>query len=332
MVWLWSLLPLVALAASTRTAKILGWVAIALFAAGGVSYFLTRPRSSTIVLTGIVTTKDVIVSSQIPGRITTLTVKEGDAVARGQVVATIAPEELAADRAYYAHSAEGYSSQVSSSEAALRYQQEQTARQIQEAEARLAAAIAQQAEASANLENARLSWERIRELVEQDVLPREQLDQARTAHAAAQARLEAAAKQTEAQRAALALAQAAAEQVAMRQSQLRADQQQRAAAEAQRTKAEVRLAYTRLQAPVDGIVDVLAARLGEVVNPGQPVLTLINPDDLWVRADVEETYIDQIRMGDQFPLRLPSGEERRGTVFFRGLDAGFATQRAVSRT
>ena len=41
-----------------------------------------------------------------------------------------------------------------------------------------------------------------------------------------------------------------------------------------------------------------AARQGEVVNPGQPVLTIINPDDLWVRADVEESYIDRIRLGD----------------------------------
>jgi HlyD family secretion protein len=73
-------------------------------------------------------------------------------------------------------------------------------------------------------------------------------------------------------------------------------------------------------------------RIGEVVVPGQPVLTLINPDDLWVRADVEETYIDRVRLGDKLTVRLPSGEERQGAVFYRGADAGFATQRDVSRT
>ena len=97
-------------------------------------------------------------------------------------------------------------------------------------------------------------------------------------------------------------------------------------------KADVRLAYTEVKAPIDGIVDVRAARPGEVVNAGQPVVTLINPDDLWVRADVEETYIDRVRIGDHIPVRLPSGQDVDGVVFYRGVDAGFATQRDVSRT
>ncbi len=75
-----------------------------------------------------------------------------------------------------------------------------------------------------------------------------------------------------------------------------------------------------------------AARPGEVVNAGQPIVTLINPDDLWVRADVEETYIDRDAHGDHMKVRLPSGAELDGVVFYRGVDAGFATQRDVSRT
>jgi multidrug resistance efflux pump len=75
-----------------------------------------------------------------------------------------------------------------------------------------------------------------------------------------------------------------------------------------------------------------AALQGEVVNPGQAIVTLINPDDLWVRADVEETYIDGIHLGDKLEVKLPSGAERDGTVFYRGVDADFATQRDVSRT
>jgi HlyD family secretion protein len=51
-----------------------------------------------------------------------------------------------------------------------------------------------------------------------------------------------------------------------------------------------------------------------------------------VRADVEETYIDRVRLGDRIPVRLPSGDVREGTVIYRGADAGFATQRDVSRT
>src|SRR5206468_12926814 len=130
----------------------------------------------------------------------------------------------------------------------------------------------------------------------------------------------------------VALARSSAEQVAVRRSQVQANEHLEAAAAAQQTKAGVRLRYTELHAPIDGIVDVRAVRVGEVVNPGQPVLTLITPDDLWVRADVEESYIDRVRIGDKLTVRLPSGVEREGTVFYRGVDASFATQRDVSRT
>ena len=51
-----------------------------------------------------------------------------------------------------------------------------------------------------------------------------------------------------------------------------------------------------------------------------------------MRADVEETYIDRVRLGDHVQVRLPSGDERDGVVFYRGADAAFATQRDVSRT
>ena len=92
------------------------------------------------------------------------------------------------------------------------------------------------------------------------------------------------------------------------------------------------LGYTEIRAPIDGIVDVRAALQGEVVAPGQGIVSLIDPDDLWVRADVEEGYIDRIRLGDKMTVRLPSGTTREGTVFFRGVDADYATQRDVSRT
>jgi multidrug resistance efflux pump len=92
------------------------------------------------------------------------------------------------------------------------------------------------------------------------------------------------------------------------------------------------LNYTEIRAPVSAVVALNAARQGEVVNIGQPIISLINPDDLWVRADIEETYIDRIRLGEHLPVRFPSGMHRDGVVFFRGVDADYATQRDVSRT
>ena len=299
--------------------------------AAGV-YWRTRARPRDVLLTGIVTTEDVIVSSQIQGRLAQLSVKEGDTVTAGQLVAVIAPEELRADRAYYAHTEENASAQVQVAEGELKFQEAQTRDQVRQAEAALAATEAQQAEAAADLERARLDYDRTQGLFKQNIVAASVLDQARTTYDAGKARVESLRKQVDAQRAAVALARSTVEQIAVRRSQLLAGQHQLAAMEAQKARAQVRLGYTEIRAPIPGIVALRAAQQGEVVNPGQAILSLINPDDLWVRADVEETYIDKVRIGDRFSVRLPSGVERTGTVFFRGADAGYATQRDVSRT
>jgi multidrug resistance efflux pump len=291
---------------------------------------ITRP--GPLVLTGIVTTNDVIVSPQVSAQLSKLLVKEGDKVEANQLLAVLAPDELRADQAYAAQSEKGLGDQVQVSEAALRYQEQQTAEQIKQAQANLATNIAQQAEAAANLNIAKLSLTRSEAMLKAGAISNQDLDQASTNAAVATARVDATTKQVESARAALALAQSAAEQIAVRRGGLQAAQRGKAAASAQTTKADVRLSYSEIRSPIAGIVDVAAARAGEIVNPGQPIVTLIDPDNLWVRADVEESYIDAIKLGDSLTVRLPSGDERRGAVFYRGVDAGFATQRDVSRT
>jgi len=258
--------------------------------------YVNRPPTS-LTLTGVVTTNDLIVSSQVAGRVSRLLVGEGDSVALNQVIATLEPGELQADRAFYARSAEAVASQVEASRAEL------------------AAAVAQDSEARANLSNAQRMFDRQQTLLAAGGVTEQELDASRTSLTVARARLEAAERQ-----------------VANRQSALAASQQQQAAATAQTTKANVRLTYTEITAPSAGVVDVRAVRAGEVVTAGQPIVTLVNPDSLLVRADIEETYIDRIRLGDSLTVRLPSGAERRGTVIYRGVDADFATQRDVSRT
>jgi HlyD family secretion protein len=310
-----------------------GFVVLAMVLLLAIAAFVAaRLSHPDLVLTGIVTTNEVVVSSLVAGEVSRLAVNDGDTVKKGQLLAVIRPDELRADLAYYGHSAEGARAQVAQSEAALRYQEKETHDQIGQAEAALAAARAQLAEAEAALESSALVFERTRELARGGVSSAQDLDQARTTRDAAQARVAAAQKQVDAQAATLALARANALQVAEKRAQLRGDERQAQAAEAQKEKADVRLAYTEIDAPIDGIVDVRAVRAGEVVNPGQPILTLVNPDDLWVRADVEETYIDSVVLGQKLTVRLPSGVERVGTVFYRAVDAAFATQRDVSRT
>ncbi len=273
------------------------FLVVVLALAGTAAYSLFRPPPAELLLTGIVTTNDVIVSPQVGGQVSQLLVAEGDSVGKGQLMALLAPAELSADRSYFTHTAEASTAEVSASEASL------------------AAAIAQQAEAVATRDNTRQILERDSALARTGGITTEAFDAARTAYTVAEARVNAAGTQVAAARSAIA-----------------STKQQRDAAQAQAAKAAVRLGYTEITAPVAGIVDVRATRVGEVVAAGQPIVTLIDPDDLWVRADVEESYIDRIRLGDSLTVRLPSGATRRGTVFYRGVDADFATQRDVSRT
>jgi HlyD family secretion protein len=289
-----------------------------------------RPRR--LLLTGIVTTDEVIVSSEIQGRVEKLLVRQGDSVTPDQLLAVIQPEEWKADLAYFENSARQSASQLTGAEADLRFEVAQTDSQIKQAEANLAAAIAQVAQGEADLENARLTFGRETELNQKGVESTQAFDLARTAFDSAKARAESLHKQAEAARAAVALARANAEQVAVRQAAVEAGRHQLAAAQAQAQKAQVQFGYTEIHAPTAGIVNVRAALPGEVVNPAQAILTLVDPDNLWVRIDVEESYIDRIRLGKTVTVRLPSGAEREGTVFFRGIDADYATQRDVSRT
>jgi multidrug resistance efflux pump len=221
---------------------------------------------------------------------------------------------------------------VAKAEADLKFEDAQTSNQIAQAEANLASAQAQAVQAAADLENARLNFQREEALHGSGAESQQAFDQARTTYEAARAHAESLNKLAQAAQAALALAKSNAEQVAARQAALKATVHQLAAAGAQKERAKAQLGYTEIRAPLNGVVDTRVALQGKVVNPGQAVVTLIDPDDLWVRADVEETYADRVHLGDKLEVRLPSGTGRQGTVIYRGVDADYATQRDVSRT
>jgi HlyD family secretion protein len=205
-------------------------------------------------------------------------------------------------------------------------------RRQRQAEANLDAAQAQVAQGRAELENARLQFQREETLYRNGIESAQSYDQARTTYDGARAHVEALRKQEQAAEAALALARENAEQVTARRAALTAMVHQLAAMGAQKEKAKVHLDYTEIRAPIDGVVDVRAARAGEVVRAGSGIVTLIDPDNLWVRTDVEESYIDRVHLGDRLTVRLPSGVEREATVFYRRADADYATQRDVSRS
>ena len=89
-------------------------------------------------------------------------------------------------------------------------------------------------------------------------------------------------------------------------------------AHADKATAEVRLGYTKIYAPLDGVVSVRAARQGEVLQAGEPIVTILDVDHLWVQADVEESYIDFVALNQHLKIRLPSGNTLEGTGNFQG--------------
>ena len=95
-----------------RRLLILGLIGAAAWAA----YRYTSQPPTELVLTGIVTTDEIVVSPQIGGRIAQLLVKEGDVVTRDQLLAVMVSDELKDERDYYTYSAEGLRSQVAESE------------------------------------------------------------------------------------------------------------------------------------------------------------------------------------------------------------------------
>ena len=138
--------------------------------------------------------------------------------------------------------------------------------------------------------------------------------------------------QVRAAEAQVAVAHANRKQVDVQQSDLAATRAQLQQARADKATADVHLGYTKIYAPLDGIVSVRAARQGEVLQVGEPIVTILDVDHLWVQADVEETYIDRVGLNQRIKVQLPSGNILDGTVIFKGVESDFATQRDVSRT
>src|SRR4051794_18635982 len=106
---------------------------VVIAAGAGIYYYATLPPAD-LVLTGIVTTHEVVVSPQITGRLDRLLVNEGDTVKHDQVLAVLAPDELMQEREFYSATAEGLGSQVQESQVALRLQEQQTRDSIAQAE------------------------------------------------------------------------------------------------------------------------------------------------------------------------------------------------------
>lgn len=294
-------------------------------------YWFSTDHTRDLVLIGTVDSNQVIVSPQMQGRIQKLLVDEGTQVRAGDLIAIMDPSELEAQERAAAATIASLRYKVAETQYTQRSTKGSTSSDVVNAQARLQSARAQLAQAEATLQRVESDSRRLIELAKVGVASEQESVQAEANLRAQQASVQALKDQVNAAQADLDAAVARTHQASAAQNTVASTRGQLANAEAQMKEAEVRLGYTKIYAPVTGTVSVRAAREGEVLNPGQPIVTIVDLSDTWVRAAIPETYADHIGLGDTLRVRLPGGTVTTGKVFFKAAEADFATQRDVSR-
>jgi HlyD family secretion protein len=313
---------------SLRSFAIIGLV----FLIALVFYIFTTPHSRDIPLTGVVDGNEVIVGSQITGRIIKLTVDEGSQVNKGDLLAELDPKELEAGLAAARANVASLEAQVNQANHNYALTDDSTGASLKQAESTLTSTRAQLEQSRANLWRDQSDFDRTQKLFDSGVASAQERDHAEAALKASQANVKSLEESVGAEEAALLLARANRKQVDVRGAEIATTLAQLEQARAAAAETETQLGYTQIYAPIDGMVSVRVAKQGEVVSPGSAIVVVVDVDHLWVRADVEESYIDSVRFGQTLHVRLPSGDTLEGQVFFKGVENDFATQRDVSRT
>jgi HlyD family secretion protein len=295
-------------------------------------YFATSRRDKGLVLVGTVDANQVIVSAKIQGRIEKLLVDEGTAVKEGDLIAVLDSAELEAQKQAAADTIASLRSQVAGTRATEAMTRGSTSSDVETARSRLQSVQSQLKMSEANLEQVSADTDRTVRLADQGVASHQDRDRAVAALKSAQANVQSLRDQVKAAQSDLSSSQARLHNTQAAESTVAATSAQMRNAQAQLAQAQTRLGYTQVVAPITGVVSLRAARQGEVVNPGQPIVTLVDLTDTWVRAAMPETYADNIALGDTLQVRMPSGATIPGKVIFKNTEGDFATQRDVSRS
>ncbi len=200
---------------------------------------------------------------------------------------------------------------------------------IQVAQQQYQAAKAQLQEAEANNVKAQNDLARYKQLVDKQEISQQQYDQATAAATASRAAVEAARASADAAQQAVTQAEGKLVQAqasfanantAPRQMQVTRARAAEALAEVQRKKAdldqaELNLQYTKILAPVNGIVSDRTVEVGQNVAPGQELMKVINLDDIWVTANFKETQLRNMKVGQRVTVNVDAtGRDYHGTV------------------
>ena len=193
---------------------------------------------------------------------------------------------------------------------------------VSAADREVVSAQARVQEAQANYNKAASDLKRMEALVQKDEISRQQYDASVAAAGAARAELDGAiaAVSTAEHRAAQARAQAAAAHTVPEQIRMTRARAGAAAADAQKFKAELEqaelnLKYANIVAPVTGVLSKRNVEPGQVVQPGQPLYSIVDLDDIWVTANFKETQLKGMRPGQKVTIKVDAyGRSYNGTV------------------
>lgn len=294
-------------------------------------YFFTTNRSGDLQLIGTVDANEVVISSRIPGRIETLTVDEGDDVQAGELIATIQSDDLEAARNAAEATAASQKYLVQQTRDTQRQVGGTTSSQVINAEAQLRSAEATLVQAEAQEQHQNADTSRAVALAAQGVVSQQTRDEDVSSLHAAQAAVDAAKHNVAAAEASLKMAKANTIQEQAQAKTVDSTRSQMQNARALLEQAQVELGYSRIVSPIAGKVNVRAARQGEVVAAGTPIVTITDLTQTWVYAPLPETEADSVQLGDMLRVAMPSGATLQGKVIAKSAEADFATQRDVSR-
>lgn len=270
--------------------------------------FRSGDDGRVIVASGTVEATEADLGFQIPGRIEQIDVLEGDTAPRSAELAWLDRSELQARKA-------AAEAQIDAASAVLR-ELESGSRSEEIAQARSASEAAEQ-----NLTNTTRDFERATRLHEGGAVSRQVLDHQETALEIAQAEYDRAREQLQIVTS------------GPRQERIAAQRAVVAQARASAAQADAALNNAIITAPFDGLVSIRHREPGEVVQAGAPILTIINPDDRWVRIYVREDQVGRVKIGQIASITADSYRDREyeGRVVFIASEAEF-TPRNVQTT
>ena len=274
---------------------------VVMFAAGRwLHYYFTHASTDDARIKGDL----IVVSPTVQGKIRLLAVDDGDRVEKGQLIAQLREEDYQAQVDVAAGVCQAVEAELNLAKADLALVSEKTQKEIERAAAKVNASKARLNEAKANLYLAGLNFHRTEKLFQSKTVSPSEMDKLRAAYDLAQAQLSMTGEELKESQANLMAAKANQGEVVMKQRRIEALDGRLEEARAALKVDQLKLEHTTITSPIAGLVAKRVAQVGEVIKPGQTVVVLVDLNQVWVEANLEETKVDRVRLGQSVDLKV----------------------------